>query len=61
MVPARARQGVIDGGVFREEFGGEISVGDVLIMRGEDIRLQAKRAHAKIPADADLPLDRLAN
>lgn len=55
------RQGVLDGGVFWEEFGGEVGVRDVLVMRGEGVPLQTERADPKLPADVDLALEVLAN
>jgi hypothetical protein len=49
-----AGEGVLDGGVFREEFGGEVVGGDVLVVRREGVALQAEGADPQLAANVDL-------
>lgn len=49
-----AREGVFDGGELGQQFGGEIRVGDVFIVRGEGIALQAEGTDPKLSANINL-------
>lgn len=50
----RAREGVLDGGVFGQELGWEIGSGNILVVRWERVALQAKGADPHLAADIDL-------
>lgn len=47
-------QGVFDGGVFWEEFGGKVRIGDVFVVRREGVSREAEGAYPEFSPDVDL-------
>lgn len=50
----RSREGILDGRVLREELGGKVGCGDILVVRWEGVALETKRADPEFPSDVDL-------
>lgn len=50
----RARKRVLDRCVFRQELRGKVSVGDILVMRGECVALQAEWTYPEFATYIDL-------